>query len=334
MMKILKRIGIALILLLALLAIVGLFLPEHITIERKLEVNTAAHLPYGIVNNITKWKMWSPWYKKDTTAQYGFSDTTSGTGAKLSWKSNNREVGEGSVTITDTKPNEAVYTLLQLGDWTPNVWNFIFEAQENKTIVSMRMDMHFGYNVMARWFGLMMDEMIGKDFEQALQNIKQVCESGAAETKVAGFVLNEKTTYPTTFIYLAYDNVKNQEIGLKIGEGLMKLDAFVKKHKHQVTGYPFTIWLSPQHFLCAIPVADSVQVEDEIQLGKLPEGKNLVLNYTGNYNNMAGAYKAMEQYIVEQKIILTGPAREVYVTDPMLEKDTTKWLTEMVFPIK
>jgi effector-binding domain-containing protein len=29
-----------------------------------------------------------------------------------------------------------------------------------------------------------------------------------------------------------------------------------------------------------------------------------------------------------------GAPMELYVTDPMMEKDTAKWLTEIVFPIK
>ena len=45
-------------------------------------------------------------------------------------------------------------------------------------------------------------------------------------------------------------------------------------------------------------------------------------------------YFIKSAFILNKGKKISGPIREVYVTDPGMEKDTTKWLTEIIFPIE
>ena len=39
------------------------------------------------------------------------------------------------------------------------------------------------------------------------------------------------------------------------------------------------------------------------------------------------------EYLQNKGLTMNGAPMEVYVTDPMLEKDTTKWITEVYYPV-
>jgi effector-binding domain-containing protein len=42
----------------------------------------------------------------------------------------------------------------------------------------------------------------------------------------------------------------------------------------------------------------------------------------------------MHEYMQENNLVSDGPVIEVYVTDPVSEPDTSKWLTQIIYPVK
>lgn len=68
-----------------------------------------------------------------------------------------------------------------------------------------------------------------------------------------------------------------------------------------------------------------------IKKGKLESGKALVIKYYGDYMNTGKVYLPAFEYLSSQGMKATGAPLEFYITDPTTEKDTTKWLTEIVF---
>ena len=80
-MKILKLIGISILVLALLIISVGLFLPSKVHIERSIVVNNTPDVPYNLINDLTKFNDWSPWYKIDTNAAYTYSELKTGVGA-------------------------------------------------------------------------------------------------------------------------------------------------------------------------------------------------------------------------------------------------------------
>ncbi|MFM7858469.1 MAG: GyrI-like domain-containing protein, partial [Flammeovirgaceae bacterium] len=66
----------------------------------------------------------------------------------------------------------------------------------------------------------------------------------------------------------------------------------------------------------------------------LSAGNMAIYNYYGTYNYLYRGYANLRAYIKQQKFEVDGPMREFYVTDAMLEKDPTKWLTRIMIPVK
>jgi effector-binding domain-containing protein len=55
--------------------------------------------------------------------------------------------------------------------------------------------------------------------------------------------------------------------------------------------------------------------------------------HSGDYNNLKSTHDQVNQYIQFKKLQIVGAPWEVYVTDPTVEKDTTKWVTEVYYPV-
>ena len=107
-----------------------------------------------------------------------FAGAPAGTGAIYSWSGNN-DVGEGRMTLTESRPNELVRINLEFIKpfAGTNTTEFVFKPEADKTMVSWTM---FGTNnFMAKAFGLFMDmdKMIGADFEKGLAQLKSVAET-------------------------------------------------------------------------------------------------------------------------------------------------------------
>ncbi|MEK6616323.1 MAG: hypothetical protein AABZ32_09465, partial [Bacteroidota bacterium] len=60
----------------------------------------------------------------------------------------------------------------------------------------------------------------------------------------------------------------------------------------------------------------------------------LHIAYMGGYNGIGEAHTAMDDYMNEKGCMHIMPIAEEYVTDPDKEADSTKWLTNIYYPVK
>jgi effector-binding domain-containing protein len=74
--------------------------------------------------------------------------------------------------------------------------------------------------------------------------------------------------------------------------------------------------------------------EGDLKAGKINATKALKVDYYGAYEKSELAHTAIKNYIKEKGITINGAPWEVYVTDPEKEKDPSKILTEVYYPIK
>jgi uncharacterized protein YndB with AHSA1/START domain len=162
---------------LAVAVVVVFMLPRVVTVERGTVIAAPPEKVFVHVNSLRRFNEWSPWYERDPTMEQSFERPEERVGAKMSWKSDNPDVGSGRQEIVDSVPNERVrvaldfgymgngtasYTLTPEGDGTKIVWDF-------------RTDL--GNNAVARYFGLMFDRWIGADYEKGLAKLKVLVES-------------------------------------------------------------------------------------------------------------------------------------------------------------
>jgi uncharacterized protein YndB with AHSA1/START domain len=156
--------------------------PADFRVSRTATLPAPAATVFAHVNDLHKWEAWSPWARLDPNARGTYEGPPAGVGAMFRWDGN-KNVGEGSMSITETRPNEFVQFRLEFLKpfKATNTAEFTFEAQGDQTVVTWSM---FGKNTfVAKAVGLFIDcdKMVGGQFEQGLANLQSVLEAAHHE---------------------------------------------------------------------------------------------------------------------------------------------------------
>lgn len=167
---------IALILIIAVL-IYAATRPDTFHVERSVTIKAPPEKIFPLINDFHLWNDWTP-YNKDPAMQKTFSGSPLGVGAHYAWEGN-KEVGQGEISITEATPPTRVVLNLHIikpfeGGNNPVV--FTLKPADGHTNVTWAMDgqSHFMFKVMGLFIS--MDNMIGKDFEVGLAQLKVLAE--------------------------------------------------------------------------------------------------------------------------------------------------------------
>lgn len=175
-----KKVLLALLVVLAGLAGFVATRPAQFRIERGTAIHAPATVVYALVDDFHNWPRWSPWEKRDPAMTRAYSGAPRGEGAGYSWKGN-KDAGEGAMTITSTKAPEAV--VIKLDFIAPmkatNTVRFSFKEHAGNTLVQWTMEGE--QNFVGKAFSLFfdMDKLVGGDFEQGLASMKTAAEAEA-----------------------------------------------------------------------------------------------------------------------------------------------------------
>lgn len=176
----LKNVLIALSVVIIVFLIVVATRPAEFRVTRSATIAAPPETVFPHVNELKKWEAWSPWAKLDPNANSTFSGPPAGVGAIMAWAGNN-QVGEGRMTITESRPNEAVRFKLEFFKPMAGVCtaHFTFKPEGKQTIVTWTME--GANNFIAKAVSLFMncDKMVGGQFEQGLASMKMVAETAA-----------------------------------------------------------------------------------------------------------------------------------------------------------
>lgn len=180
--SLLKKIGLGLVLVVGALAIVVARQPTDFTVERSATIAAPADVVFGEVNDLHNWEAWSPWLEADPNSKTSYEGASSGVGAVFKW-SGNSDVGEGTMTITESRPNELIRIKLDFvrpfaGESTSE---FVFKPAGDQTEVAWNMFGEKDFMAKAIHMIIDMDAMIGGQFEKGLSKLKTVAEAKAEQ---------------------------------------------------------------------------------------------------------------------------------------------------------
>lgn len=176
-MRMIRKLVLILVAIIVLFAVIGLFLPRKPHVEREIVISAPPAVVYGHVNNPKSFNQWSPWARIDPDIKYEYTGPEFGQGSGMRWQSDHASVGSGSWTITEAVENESVDMDLDLGDQGVATSFFRLQPQGAGTRITWGFDMDAGLNPITRWFGLMIDQWVGTDYEKGLANLKAQIES-------------------------------------------------------------------------------------------------------------------------------------------------------------
>jgi hypothetical protein len=161
--------------LLGLGGVIGVFLilvamqPSDFKVERSATLRAPAPAAFAQVNEFQNWQAWSPWEKVDPALKRSYDGPKTGTGA---------DVGEGRMTITESRPAELVRIKLEFIKPFAAVNDTVFRFQPSGdgTTVTWTMSGRNNFVSKAMCLFVNMDRMVGGMFEQGLAQMKTVVE--------------------------------------------------------------------------------------------------------------------------------------------------------------
>jgi uncharacterized protein YndB with AHSA1/START domain len=166
------------------IAIIGIFAvvvalqPNDFTIERSTTIEAPPAAAFAHVNDFHKWDAWSPWAKLDPKAKNTFEGKDSGEGAVFKW-SGNDEVGEGSMTIVESKPYERIKIRLDFVKPMEDTSDVVFTFEPDTAGTKVTWDMSGKNNFVGKAMCMVlgMQEMMNEKFDEGLASLKKTVEA-------------------------------------------------------------------------------------------------------------------------------------------------------------
>ena len=179
-MKTIKRILIVLGIIILIPLVLALFVSNEYYVERSVEINRPKEHVYGYISHLKNHDNFSVWSKMDPAMKKEFRGEDATVGFVSAWDSQDENVGTGEQEIKKLNDGSGIETELRF------IKPFEARAQANmftetsgngktKVTWNFRSKMPYPMNIMLLFMN--MDEMLGKDLQQGLNNLKMTLES-------------------------------------------------------------------------------------------------------------------------------------------------------------
>jgi uncharacterized protein YndB with AHSA1/START domain len=177
MFEIIAIIAAVLAIAIAIVLILAASKRDTFSVQRATTIKAPPERIFPLINDFHQWASWSPYENKDPAMKRSFGGAASGRGAVYAWEGN-KNVGSGRMEIMDASAPSKI--VIKLDFFTPfeghNTAEFTMLPQGDATNVTWLMHgpPPFMSKVMQVFINL--DNMIGKDFEAGLANLKRLAD--------------------------------------------------------------------------------------------------------------------------------------------------------------
>lgn len=336
-MRNVKRISLVVLLFAVIMVSISMFLPSSFHLERRIVIDADREIIFKQVNELKNWKNWSPWAVKDAgiyEQEGAYSTPSNGLGATFKWDSDNGEVGSGKMEIITSTRNVFIQTTTEFGFVDAvNDWNF--NPVEDGVEAVWSIDIDFGFNPISKFFGLFMEEKIAPDFELGLERLKTFSEN----LPKIHTVEVKKELMPVDLWFLSVrDTVSQHEMNNIHGKIYESIAQYLETQNIVSSAPPLVIYHSFNELIdmeVGIPVEDSTLAGTElIKMNKIGASFVVTAIHYGPYDRMPETYFGINEWMRKNKVVVTGPPWESYLTDPTTEPDPEKWKTAISIPIE
>lgn len=176
-MAMLKKLVIVVFTLIVLMGAGSFLLPASYEVERSISVKAPKERVYPYLVDLTTWPQWGAWFIRDPDMQVSYSGPDRAIGMTMTWLSQTE--GNGTLVITALEhQHKMTYALTfpDMGTRSTGAFVLVEDSETGHTQITWRDTGELGNNPLYRYFGLVIDGMIGPDFETGLENLKTVVE--------------------------------------------------------------------------------------------------------------------------------------------------------------
>lgn len=335
----LKKVFLGVLTLILLLGIGSLFISNIHHIERSTYINASPKVIFRELNTLKQWEKWNTWLKLDTTMKISYNDIPSGTGARLQWTSANQNVGNGTLTITKSIPEQLVEVELNFDGKGKGLNGFKIEPAGDSTKLTTYFTSEMGWNPVLKYFSLMTKNAVIEMTDNGLKSIKDYIEqmmlSATPESTIDLVEIKESVPYLSVHAIAAKPSISKE-----IEQCYSQIQEEIKKQNLEVSKSiaPFAIYYKAENdtfeFDACIATSSAGKSNSKFISSELKSGRYIMSRYFGPYENTTTTHLAIKAYAQDNNLTVSGPPIEVYVTDPTVEKNTSKWETDIYYPIQ
>ncbi|MBT8326212.1 MAG: SRPBCC family protein [Bacteroidia bacterium] len=345
-MKFLKGLLYFVLILLVAALLAALFAPGSKTIERSIIIGGSKDKIFSQVANFENWTKWDPWYTKDTNQTRTYKGTLGDDGYGYTWKSSNKDVGEGRMQMVSVEGKEKLNYQLVFKNRNSEEkaeGSFSFEERDSKTKVSWSMVSKMPYPM--KIMNYFMEGWIGPDFEKGLENLKFYIENSAdQDLNIESMGIQIITEQGVNYAIVKSDNLE-----------MTKMANFFATSYPQIYGYIQTNGLAPKGpsrvfyynwdednktttLAAAVPISELLIEESydvELESGKAqvkPQSIEYILK--GGYSGLKNSHNALDKWLETNNKEMESPVIEEYIKGPNDTQDTSEFETKIIYMFK
>lgn len=313
--------------------------PSSYDIYRTRTISAPVSLIYNTVNDYKKWDGWSPWKDKDPSLKFEFPEKTSGVGGSYSWSGKD---GMGQMITLYSAVNDSILQELKFDQFPPSevYWNFEYiSEQSTKVTWGMRSD---DVPFLLKFFALIsggMDNMIGPDYEQGLENLDNYLKQQMALYSITNDGLMD---YGGGFYLYLTSSVSPENISTTMEINFANIYNYMAANGIRANGNPMSIYQSRDEkndnmiISCGVSVSQNYDTKNAsgILCGYIPRTKAFKTSLVGNYSNLKEAWTLNYQDLYKKNLKPSSlKPFEVYITGPNESPNPADWITELYIPV-
>lgn len=322
---------------------VGFLLPQQAHLERSIVIERPPATVFAVLNGYRHFAAWSPWSALDPAMQVRTEGPMQGVGARYTWSSAQESVGAGSQEILESAPYTRIRVALNFsGMDSVNRASFLLTPEGEGTRVVWTHDAEFGGNLLGRYFGLLLDRMVGPDYERGLAKLKQHVETLPA-ADFTDLVVELVQVEARPVATLAGRSATNpQAIAQAYADAFARIEAALARNglkpagPRLVVGRKWDASRGEYEFDAAIPVpprVDQLRADRDVKLGATQAGTMLKTTHRGPYANLSAHFQQLMAYKQAMGYADNGLPWDVYVSDPA-STPASELITETYVPVR
>lgn len=176
-MKYVKYTLLAIVILVALPFVVAAFIPQSLVIERTVTIRRPVAEVFDYLRPLRNQVEYSAWFKKDPKVEISYRGEDGTVGAAMAWKSAMPEVGVGEQEIKAITPGERIDHELRFQEpFVSTDSTYITTAATGDGQTTVRLVYQGKLPYPANLFCFYVSEMVGKEMQTSLENLKGVLE--------------------------------------------------------------------------------------------------------------------------------------------------------------
>jgi uncharacterized protein YndB with AHSA1/START domain len=325
---------------------IGLMLPSHARVERKVELGNPISQVYDTLNGLKKFNVWQPWVALDPRAKYTLEGPEFGVGSKVRWNSMfEKQLGQGSIEIVEVEPEESIKMALD-NNWRGHnkTWTMFIEQSTQTNAVTVRwvVDVDYGWDILGRYAGLYLNGRVGELMNEGLSRLASFMATVPnADYSQVEITLVEVAPTDWTYVGVSVPAAPRQwdEAEIKMDEAMKEVAAFLSRNKIDALGAGRrlinVLGEETNDFSMGFPTApNTAPLTGRVQQGPFYRGRALATEYRGHRvglgkpRDMLKAYALTHGYEFDRDL---AGSWEEWLPEP---EDGSGTVTRLFVPIK